>query len=306
MTGPEIKFAHRKLIEHFYLHLQANLIFFDAGNPVQRYNSCTYSLFHRRKSTLRYDNMNLKAVFFDMGGTIDTHTYERRAGIEATAETRRLVSGAGVDVHGCNEVLYDLINEGLKAYRQWREISLVELPPEQVWPEYILKTYPLAPGQLDGVAEDLTYTVDTRYYQRLMRPEIPEVLETLTRMGLKLGIISNIQSRGQVPDDLNRYGIRHYFDPVVLSSEYGRRKPDPAIFHHAAGLLNTPPGACVYIGDRISRDILGAKQAGFALAPQIRHDFKETADPEFPKPDAVLNSIQELPALILEDQGGNP
>ena len=140
--------------------------------------------------------------------------------------------------------------------------------------------------------------MDTRYYQRRMRPEIPRVLETVRGMGLKMGIISNIQSRGQVPGDLSRYGIRHYFDPIVLSCEHGRRKPDPAIFQHAAGLMNVPARSCVYIGDRISRDILGAKQAGFALALQIRHDFKETPEPEFPKPDAVLNSIAELPGLL--------
>lgn len=242
--------------------------------------------------------MKLKAVFFDMGGTIDTHTYERRAGIEATEEIRRLLSRAGVDVHGCDEELYDRINEGLSAYRQWREVSLIELPPEKVWREFILKTYPLAPGRLDGVAEDLTYTVDTRYYQRRLRPEIPKVLETLTRMGLKLGIISNIQSRGQVPGDLRRYGIRHYFDPVVLSCQYGRRKPDPAIFLHAADLINVPACSCVHIGDRISRDIIGAKRAGFALAVQIRHAFKETPEPETPKPDAVLETMAELPAVL--------
>jgi len=259
----------------------------DANDPVQRYDSCNTVC-----------NMNLKAVFFDMGGTIDTHVYERSAGIKATEEIRRLLRRAGIDVHGCDEQLYEQINEGLRAYRRWREISLVELPPEKVWPEYILNTYPLTPGQLDGVAEDLTFIVDTRYYQRRMRPEIPEVLESLGRMGLKLGIISNIQSRGQVPGDLSRYGIRDFFDPVVLSCEYGRRKPDPAIFRHAAGLLNVPPSACVHIGDRISRDILGAKQAGFALALQIRHDFKETPDPEFPRPDAVLDSVAELPGLL--------
>jgi putative hydrolase of the HAD superfamily len=242
--------------------------------------------------------LNLKAVFFDMGGTIDTHTYDRRAGIEATAEIRRLLSQAGLDIHGSDEELYDLINEGLRAYRRWREISLVELSPEKVWPGYILKNYPLETGQLDGIAEDLTYTVDTRYYQRSMRPEVPTVLKALRGMGLKLGIISNIQSRGQVPDDLNRYGIRGFFDPVVLSCVYGRRKPDPAIFRYAAGRMNVPPEACVHIGDRISRDILGAKRAGFALVLQIRHDFKETPDPEVPRPDAVLNSIAELPGLL--------
>jgi putative hydrolase of the HAD superfamily len=242
--------------------------------------------------------MKLKAVFFDMGGTIDTHTYDRTAGVRATAEIRLLLSRGGVTIKAGDEELYDRINEGLTAYRIWREVSCRELPPEKVWREFVLKTYPLSPGQLDGVAEDLAYTVDTRYYQRQMRPDIPRVLETLKGRGLKLGIISNIQSRGQVPGDLCRYGIKHFFDPIVLSCEYGRRKPDPAIFRYAAGLTNVPVCSCVHIGDRISRDILGAKRAGFALALQIRHAFKETPDPENPRPDAVLETMAELPNLL--------
>ena len=251
-----------------------------------------------RESTVRREGLKLKAVFFDMGGTIDTHSYDRTAGVRATEEIRLLLSRGGVTINLSDEELYDRINEGLAAYRQWREVSLIELPPEKVWREFVLKTRHLTPGQLEEVAEELAYTVETRYYQRSMRPEVPRVLETLRAMGLKLGIISNIQSRGQVPGDLCRYGIRHYFNPVVLSCEYGRRKPDPAIFRHAARLANTPARSCVHIGDRISRDILGAKRAGFALALQIRHAFKETPDPDTPKPDAVLDTMAELPALL--------
>jgi putative hydrolase of the HAD superfamily len=242
--------------------------------------------------------MKLKAVFFDMGGTIDTHTYERSAGIQATEEIRRLLAHGGVTLHWSGEELYDWINQGLTAYRQWREISCIELAPEKVWREFVFKTYPLAPGQLEGVAENLAYTVETRYYQRSMRPEIPRVLAALKKKGMKMGIISNIQSRGQVPGDLCRYGIRDFFNPVVLSCEYGRRKPDPSIFQHAAALMNTAPCSCVHVGDRISRDILGAKRAGFALAVQIRHEFKETPDPAKPKPDAVIDTMAELPRIL--------
>ena len=32
--------------------------------------------------------MKLKAVFFDMGGTIDTHSYDRTAAVRATEKTR--------------------------------------------------------------------------------------------------------------------------------------------------------------------------------------------------------------------------
>ena len=70
-----------------------------------------------------------------------------------------------------------------------------------------------------------------------MRPEIPEVLAALREMGYKIGLISNVNSRGQVPKNLSQYEIKHFFDPIILSSEYGRRKPDPAIFHHAARLF---------------------------------------------------------------------
>ena len=60
----------------------------------------------------------------------------------------------------------------------------------------------------------------------------------------------------------------------MLSSEYGRRKPDPAIFHYAARLAKVPTSECIYIGDRIARDVVGAKRAGFHMAIQIAHDFQ--------------------------------
>jgi len=242
--------------------------------------------------------MNLEAVFLDMGGTIDTHTYDRRAGVRATADIRLLLSRCGVTVRSDDEELYDRVNEGLSAYRRWRESSWIELPPEKVWREFVLKTCPISPGQLSEVAEDLAYTVDTRYYQRRMRPEVPRVLESLKGMGLKLGIISNIQSRGQVPSDLRRYGIEKFFDPVILSCEYGRRKPDPGIFLFAARRAGTSAGRCAHVGDRISRDIQGAKQAGFALAVQIRHDFIESTEPDEPRADAVIDSLEEFPLLL--------
>jgi len=82
---------------------------------------------------------------------------------------------------------------------------------------------------------------DTCYYQRSIRPEIPGVLQILRAKGLKLGIISNIQSQGQVPGDLSRYGIRQFFDPIVLSCEFGRRNPDAVLdtMSELPGLLDS-------------------------------------------------------------------
>jgi putative hydrolase of the HAD superfamily len=84
----------------------------------------------------------------------------------------------------------------------------------------------------------------------------------------------------------------------VLSSQYGRRKPDPSIFYHAARLANLPTGACAYIGDKISRDILGAHQAGFPLAIQIHHQYDDGEKDEGSEPDAVISSMNELLPIL--------
>ena len=117
-------------------------------------------------------------------------------------------------------------------------------------------------------------------------------------MGLKIGLINNVNSRGQVPTNLKEYGIYQYFDPIVLSSEYGRRKPDPAIFHYAARLANVSASTCLYVGDRIVRDMDGAQRAGYGMSIQIRHDFEHGENDEGATPDAVIDNMTELLDLL--------
>ena len=105
--------------------------------------------------------------------------------------------------------------------------------------------------------------------------------------------------------NLEQYGLRHYFNPVVLSSQYGRRKPDPAIFHHAARLAGVPTSHCLYVGDRIARDILGARKAGFGLTVQIQHDYDHGEQDVGAVPDAVIQNMEEL-LDILRDENSHP
>jgi len=242
--------------------------------------------------------MTIQAVFFDMGGTIETFWYSHDLRLQATPGLQQLLQTAGIDLHLNTEQLYDLIADGLLRYHQWRIYTLEELPPQRVWRDYILSGYPVDSKKLEAIAEDLTEFIETHYYQREMRPEIPMVLDAIQNMGLKIGLISNVNSRGQVPRNLEQYGIQHYFDPIVLSSTYGRRKPDPAIFHYAARLACVPASRCVYVGDRIARDIVGARKAGYKLAIQIQHDFKHGEDDNGAHPDAVISHMTELVDIL--------
>jgi putative hydrolase of the HAD superfamily len=247
----------------------------------------------------------IQAVFFDMGGTIETYWYDRELRLKATPGIQARLLAAGIDLDLDNEQLYQVVAAGLDQYKAWKDRSLIELHADEVWRDFILRDFTVDPVRLASVAEDLMFWVDTHYYQREMRPEMPRVLEALKEMGLKLGVISNIMSCGQVPSNLEAYGIRDYFDQVVLSCEYGRRKPDPAIFHYAARLVNAPAGRCLYVGDSTSQDICGAHRAGFLYAIQIRNEFtgcEECEDDPEAVPELFIEQMDELVEFIAEKQ----
>jgi putative hydrolase of the HAD superfamily len=238
--------------------------------------------------------MTIQAVFFDMGGTIETfwHTPELR--LKATPGIRQLLLDGGIDIQLDDEKLFETVSGGLARYHRQKLQSLDEFSPQKIWCEYILAEFPVDPAKIASIAEPLMLYIETHYYQREMRPEIPAALEAVRNMGLKIGLISNVSSRGQVPYNLKQYGILQFFNPIVLSSEYGRRKPDPSIFYYAARLARVPTCKCLYVGDRISRDIIGARKAGFKYALQIEHEFKHGEEDDGATPDAVLHSMDEL------------
>jgi len=66
--------------------------------------------------------------------------------------------------------------------------------------------------------------------------------------GIRAGVMSN--SWGTAPfDPYAAYKLDEQFDAVVISSDVGIRKPDPAIYLLAADKLGVTPEACVFVDD---------------------------------------------------------
>jgi len=62
---------------------------------------------------------------------------------------------------------------------------------------------------------------------------------------------------------IERLGIAHYFDAIVISGEVGTAKPGSAIFDIAFELLGRPdPSGAVMIGDSLESDMAGAANYG--------------------------------------------
>jgi putative hydrolase of the HAD superfamily len=154
-----------------------------------------------------------------------------------------------------------------------------------------------------AAADDISFFYETHFYARSLRPEAPAALEALRKRAFHLAIISNTLSRRLVPCKLAEYGLAHYFDPVVTSASLGWRKPNARIFEEAARLMQLPPAACAYVGDTVSRDVIGARRAAYGLVLQIQSFLTDKADrnTDSVPPDAVIRDLREVVDLITPD-----
>jgi putative hydrolase of the HAD superfamily len=249
----------------------------------------------------------IRAVVFDMGGTLEDLYYDDAIRQEATRGLLELLTTWDLDPGLDLPDLQVAVLSGMKRYQEWREESEVELPPGRVWAEYIFPNHGSPHGRscewdlgLRAAAEDLTFFYETHFQARSLRPEAPVLLESLSRRGFGLAIISNIISHRVVQHSLKQYGIEHYFNPVVTSAQFGWRKPNARIFLEAARLMNLPPVACAYVGDTVSRDVIGARRAGYGTVIQIASFLTDKVDHGTGNvlPDAVIHDLRQVVSLV--------
>lgn len=244
----------------------------------------------------------LKAVLFDIGGTL--HTVQNNSALRQ-AFAKRLIDRLSVyDIHldTTPALLSDILHDNAEAYKHWSEESKAELPPVRIWNEYYLKDFHIGEEALSPIAEELSFLYDYARVCNKRRPYIKETVSALSDMGLRQGIISNIISTSFVPHILREYGIHRAMECVVMSSEAGCRKPDPRIFQIAMEQLGVCAEETAYVGDTISRDVLGARNAGLRLMIQIHNPVIAHRDAHLNKdahlPDHYIYELNEIPDIV--------
>lgn len=201
----------------------------------------------------------IKAAFFDAAGTLfDSrepvgHTYAtvaRKHGLEAdaavvTAGFRRAFSSA----------------PGL-AFGTGHSAAELKLREREWWYRLVRKSFE-GLGEFDSFErffeELFGYFADPAHW--VAHPEAHATLRQLRDNGVRLGVISNFDSR--LYRILEGLELRRYFDSVTISSEAGYAKPAREIFQVA--LANTGAAALdsIHVGDSEHMDLRGAQEAGF-------------------------------------------
>jgi len=99
-----------------------------------------------------------------------------------------------------------------------------------------------------------------------MKPDeaMVEAVAAARRAGIRTGLVSNSWGAG-TKYDRSRFG--ELFDGVVISSDEGLRKPDPAIYALGARRIDREPEACVFVDD-LPGNLKPARAMGMAT---VRH-----------------------------------
>jgi putative hydrolase of the HAD superfamily len=134
-----------------------------------------------------------------------------------------------------------------------------------------------------------------------MFPEVRATLAAFKEKGIRIGLISNWDSR--LEGILDGTGLSALLDLVVISSLVGYSKPHKRIFEIALEKEGLTPDQAVHVGDTYRDDIEGAKGAGIRPVFIRRKDGMAVLTGSTP-PNLdcdVVESLSELSDLLFQD-----
>lgn len=244
----------------------------------------------------------IKAVLFDLGGTLHKSSSPPGRDLWFAQRLIERFSDYGIKLEGGAELLAGRLAINSEVYKHESEVTLRELPSAQIWSDYYLREYGLERERIEPFAEELSFLYDYERPCVMRREHLKETMMELKAMGLHLGVISNIISRSVVRHFLAEYGIEALMDCVITSAETGIRKPSPEIFRIAEKAMCLKPEELCYVGDTISRDVIGTRNAGWAMMIQIRNPSIAHRDAGLEHsgymPDALIEDLAEIPSVL--------
>lgn len=216
--------------------------------------------------------MPYAAVLFDLFDTLVRFDRERLPCITVRGRAVHTSAGQlhailareapGISLEAC----YDALIESWQEAERRRAIDHREVgAPERF--EHFFRCLALDPvACAGGLAERL---IEAHRAELAKAAEFPPhhgpVLETLARR-YPLAVVSNFDYTPTALGILESAGIRDLFAAIVVSDQFGWRKPRREIFDEALRLVGVGAAQALFVGDRAEIDVAGARGAGIDAA----------------------------------------
>jgi len=207
--------------------------------------------------------MVIQAVAFDVNGTlVRIQTEDDMDQVFRAAAHFLTYQGIHLHRHQVRDLYFEIMKEQQRASSQehpefdavgiWRSILEGHLTDfTRTLPVEKLEQLPLF---LAEMARGIS-----RHGLRLY-PHVREILDAL-RERYPLALVSDAQS-AYARGELHKVGLLDYFDPIIISGDYGYRKPDRRLFQFALDGMRATAENALFVGNDIYRDIFGAREAG--------------------------------------------
>ena len=241
--------------------------------------------------------MDIRALLFDVNGTlIDIETDEGLD--EIYRAIGHFLMYQGISIH--RGEVRDLYFQIMRQQRESSAEVFAEWDAVEVWRELLrlkasdyTRSLPLdKQAQLPLFLAELHRGIARKRLR--LYPQVAETLDAL-RSRYRMAVVSDAQSAYAVPE-LRAVGILPYFDPVIVSGDYGYRKPDSRLFQKALDALGVQPEQALYIGNDLYHDIHGAQQVGmkaiYVSYDQSNPIYRTT------EPDYIIYRFAELPQAV--------
>ncbi len=135
----------------------------------------------------------------------------------------------------------------------------------------------------------------------LAYPNVNRTLVSLTKLGMKLAVVSDAPSR-EAWMRIYYLNLYHFFDAVITFDDSGERKPSSKPFEMALNKLKIEAKNSLMIGDWPERDVVGAKQIGMRTAFAVYGDTFGTknsgADWDIKDVSEIITIIEKINNIV--------
>jgi len=138
-----------------------------------------------------------------------------------------------------------------------------------------------------------TFRAASRFRLQLY-PDVLPVLNAL-REKYRLSALSDGQALWALPE-LRAVGLDGYFDPVIISSDLGCRKPDVRMFEMMLKKTGFHASEVLFIGNDMYRDVFGASQLGIKTVFFRSNQGEQRSMGA--EPDYIIYRFSELPEAV--------
>jgi phosphoglycolate phosphatase len=237
----------------------------------------------RKSSVGVWHGRSLSAVLFDLDGTLlDTVA-------DIALALNRMMLEYGFSPLEQNEVRH-MIGRGSPILIERAAAAqgrVVDAPSQAAMVERFFHHY----GELEELNEDRAQPY----------AGAADCLRQLHGAGLHTAVVTNKQHRF-ADALLKRLGLADWVDVVIGGDTCERRKPDPQPLLFACESLHVPSTEALMVGDSVN-DVQAARAAGIPVVC-VSYGYNEGRDPRTLDCDSLLDSLAELPALLLPDHRG--